>query len=251
MSDQEDDSWSPKIKPRWRFSAHEIELLESVYCQQPNPSSSAVEPLAERLKCPRKSITTWFQNRRAKQKRRLSASSSLKRLQQQQQDDEKTDQAWLEEASAWPVVDCTDLCQEYNNNSTMTTDTAQQQQGLWQNTLQDLFDPAAEESENMTDGAFAAVDPLDLVFPTFRVDQEDFPLLSSTSDNDQWMTFFANNSNNKVKLFSFFCGFELVCIMINCWKWKGEEEKERRPDNKPEHEREISANEEMVSYRRI
>ncbi|KAI8369459.1 uncharacterized protein BYT42DRAFT_617479 [Radiomyces spectabilis] len=64
------ESWSPKIKTRRRFSVEETHLLEKTYAQEPNPVQEAIQSLADQFGTPRRTITTWFQNRRAKQRRR-------------------------------------------------------------------------------------------------------------------------------------------------------------------------------------
>ncbi|OAD72861.1 Homeodomain-like DNA binding domain-containing transcription factor [Phycomyces blakesleeanus NRRL 1555(-)] len=68
--DSGNDSWSPKIKNRRRFSATEAALLERRYAEEQSPSQHVLQGLADQMSTPRKTITTWFQNRRAKYKRR-------------------------------------------------------------------------------------------------------------------------------------------------------------------------------------
>ena len=63
------ESWSPTIKSRWRFSIEELRVLEATYHHSSNPRQEIVNRLAYTLQCPKKTVTTWFQNRRAKLKR--------------------------------------------------------------------------------------------------------------------------------------------------------------------------------------
>ncbi|KAI8147812.1 hypothetical protein BJV82DRAFT_593452 [Fennellomyces sp. T-0311] len=63
------ESWSPTIKSRWRFSVDELRVLENAYQHESNPRQDTADRLAHLLQCPKKTVTTWFQNRRAKQKR--------------------------------------------------------------------------------------------------------------------------------------------------------------------------------------
>ncbi|KAI7866148.1 hypothetical protein BDF14DRAFT_881311 [Spinellus fusiger] len=78
MHESSNDSWSPKIKNRRRFSATEAALLEEHYAEEPSPSQRALQSLADQMSTPRKTITTWFQNRRAKYKRRSYRKKSPK-----------------------------------------------------------------------------------------------------------------------------------------------------------------------------
>ncbi|KAI8878934.1 hypothetical protein K501DRAFT_124678, partial [Backusella circina FSU 941] len=59
-----------EIKHRRRFSFDELQLLEGIFFNNPCPTQDDIQDIAHRLKAPRKNITTWFQNRRAKNKRR-------------------------------------------------------------------------------------------------------------------------------------------------------------------------------------
>ncbi|KAI9020702.1 hypothetical protein CLU79DRAFT_846338 [Phycomyces nitens] len=68
--DSDNDSWSPRIKHRRRFSANEAALLEQQYAEEQSPSQHVLQNLADQMSTPRKTITTWFQNRRAKHRRR-------------------------------------------------------------------------------------------------------------------------------------------------------------------------------------
>ncbi|KAG2220093.1 hypothetical protein INT45_005854 [Circinella minor] len=63
------ESWSPTIKSRWRFSIEELRVLETTYHHSSNPRQEIINQLAYTLQCPKKTVTTWFQNRRAKLKR--------------------------------------------------------------------------------------------------------------------------------------------------------------------------------------
>ncbi|KAJ8663771.1 hypothetical protein O0I10_000044 [Lichtheimia ornata] len=86
------ESWSPEIKSRWRFSAEQHQALEEAYQEQRNPSQGEINWLAEELQSPRKTVVTWFQNRRAKERRR--------RGQRQRQESPHMAQAWVSSSSS-------------------------------------------------------------------------------------------------------------------------------------------------------
>jgi hypothetical protein len=65
-----EDSWVPKIKRRRRFSIEETRILETEYAKNSSPNQEKIQAIADRMSTPRKIVTTWFQNRRAKVKRR-------------------------------------------------------------------------------------------------------------------------------------------------------------------------------------
>lgn len=68
--DYADDSWVPKIKRRRRFTADETKILEGEYDKNSSPNQDKIQTIADTIKTPRKIVTTWFQNRRAKNKRK-------------------------------------------------------------------------------------------------------------------------------------------------------------------------------------
>ncbi|CEG83013.1 hypothetical protein RMATCC62417_16995 [Rhizopus microsporus] len=70
MNRLDDDPWVPPIKHRRRFSAEEARILESEYDKNSSPTQERIQQIASSINTPRKIITTWFQNRRAKHKRR-------------------------------------------------------------------------------------------------------------------------------------------------------------------------------------
>lgn len=70
MNRLNDDPWVPPIKHRRRFSAEEARILESEYDKNSSPTQERIQQIASSINTPRKIVTTWFQNRRAKHKRR-------------------------------------------------------------------------------------------------------------------------------------------------------------------------------------
>lgn len=68
--DYADDSWVPKIKRRRRFTADETKILEGEYDKNSSPNQDKIQTIADIIDTPRKIVTTWFQNRRAKNKRK-------------------------------------------------------------------------------------------------------------------------------------------------------------------------------------
>ncbi|KAI7875899.1 hypothetical protein K492DRAFT_198856 [Lichtheimia hyalospora FSU 10163] len=82
------ESWSPEIKSRWRFSAEQHQALEEAYQEQRNPSQGEINCLAEELQSPRKTVVTWFQNRRAKERRHRDQR-------QRQESPPQMTQAWM------------------------------------------------------------------------------------------------------------------------------------------------------------
>lgn len=69
-ADNTEDSWVPKIKRRRRFSADETRVLENEFKRNSSPNQEKIQRIANKISTPRKIVTTWFQNRRAKNKRR-------------------------------------------------------------------------------------------------------------------------------------------------------------------------------------
>lgn len=68
--DYANDSWVPKIKRRRRFSSEETKILEGEYDKNSSPNQDKIQSIADIIDTPRKIVTTWFQNRRAKNKRK-------------------------------------------------------------------------------------------------------------------------------------------------------------------------------------
>ncbi|CAO3654205.1 unnamed protein product [Mucor hiemalis] len=68
--DNLDDSWVPKIKRRRRFTVDETRVLENEFKKNSSPNQEKIQRIANKISTPRKIVTTWFQNRRAKNKRR-------------------------------------------------------------------------------------------------------------------------------------------------------------------------------------
>ncbi|KAL1932938.1 hypothetical protein VTP01DRAFT_8616 [Rhizomucor pusillus] len=81
----DDDDWSPKVKPRWRFSKAATRILEEFFGENPNPVQATIDDLAKKLHSPRRTVNTWFQNRRAKQRRIQKRSHQVQQQQQQYQ----------------------------------------------------------------------------------------------------------------------------------------------------------------------
>ncbi|ORY95552.1 hypothetical protein BCR43DRAFT_506041 [Syncephalastrum racemosum] len=72
------DAWSPKIKKRWRFTPEDLTVLETSFMtESQHPKQRTVERLAMQLGSPRRTITTWFQNRRAKEKKKHAKKNEL------------------------------------------------------------------------------------------------------------------------------------------------------------------------------
>ncbi|CDH54296.1 predicted protein [Lichtheimia corymbifera JMRC:FSU:9682] len=88
------ESWSPEIKSRWRFSAEQHQALEQAYQEQRNPSQGEINWLAEELQSPRKTVVTWFQNRRAKERRRRG------QRQRQESPHHHMTQAWVSSSAS-------------------------------------------------------------------------------------------------------------------------------------------------------
>jgi hypothetical protein len=75
-SSYKDDPWLPIIKRRRRFTPEEANILEIEYMNNPNPPQETLQSLASSMSISRKIITTWFQNRRAKNKRKAREKES-------------------------------------------------------------------------------------------------------------------------------------------------------------------------------
>lgn len=72
---EEEDMLVPPIKHRRRFSPEETHILEKEYDRNPNPTQEKIQHIANGIGTPRKIVTTWFQNRRAKNKRKEKLKS--------------------------------------------------------------------------------------------------------------------------------------------------------------------------------
>ncbi|CAO3647164.1 unnamed protein product [Cunninghamella blakesleeana] len=90
-------SWSPIIKTRKRFLKEETELLEKKYSADISPSINEIEVLANQIGTTKKIITTWFQNRRAKEKRKrkrniIKHNNKVKTLNDSEHNNESQDE---------------------------------------------------------------------------------------------------------------------------------------------------------------
>ena len=65
-----EESWVPKIKRRRRFTSSETNVLEDEFRKNSSPNQDKIQRIADTISTPRKIVTTWFQNRRAKNKRK-------------------------------------------------------------------------------------------------------------------------------------------------------------------------------------
>ncbi|KAI9485878.1 MAG: hypothetical protein EXX96DRAFT_546859 [Benjaminiella poitrasii] len=82
-----EETWLPVIKRRRRFTMNETRILEEEYELNSSPNQERIQAIVNRICTPRKIVTTWFQNRRAKNKRRERTSK-------------KDEEAILEDASS-------------------------------------------------------------------------------------------------------------------------------------------------------
>ncbi|CEP18173.1 hypothetical protein [Parasitella parasitica] len=155
------DFWLPTIKRRRRFSRAEIKLLESEYNVSCNPSQQKVEEIAAKFKTSKKIITTWFQNRRAKNKKLHSLSPSIK------EEDEDVDEE--EEEGEMEVEE-----QDLNDNFTdMSNDNAVLPNDL----LAYYYD---NDTLNVMNGSTA------LTTPTFTLQQHEYQHILSTLDSPHY-----------------------------------------------------------------
>ncbi|KAI9256951.1 hypothetical protein BY458DRAFT_558256 [Sporodiniella umbellata] len=69
-SNAEENVWITPVKQRRRFSPEESQILEKEYKTNPSPTQEKIQQIATLIDTPRKIVTTWFQNRRAKNKRK-------------------------------------------------------------------------------------------------------------------------------------------------------------------------------------
>ncbi|KAG2229005.1 hypothetical protein BDF21DRAFT_495268 [Thamnidium elegans] len=100
------ESWMPKIKRRRRFSTEETKVLEKEYFKNSSPNQEKIQVIANRISTPRKIVTTWFQNRRAKNKRKERAKEQVIKL--YDDDEEERDET---------VSETNDLSNEYHLQS--------------------------------------------------------------------------------------------------------------------------------------
>lgn len=72
-----EDIHVPPIKQRRRFSLEEAQFLEMEYKNNPSPTQDKIQQIASKINSPRKVVTTWFQNRRAKNRRRSKTQKDI------------------------------------------------------------------------------------------------------------------------------------------------------------------------------
>lgn len=72
-----EDLHVPPIKQRRRFSLEEAQFLEMEYSNNPSPTQDKIQQIASKINSPRKVVTTWFQNRRAKNRRRSKIQKDI------------------------------------------------------------------------------------------------------------------------------------------------------------------------------
>lgn len=72
-----EDIHVPPIKQRRRFSLEEAQFLEMEYNNNPSPTQDKIQQIASKINSPRKVVTTWFQNRRAKNRRRSKIQKDI------------------------------------------------------------------------------------------------------------------------------------------------------------------------------
>lgn len=70
---------SPSSRTKEPISGEQLRVLERAFAQHPYVSSEACKSLSEQLGLPRKKITKWFDNNRAKQKRLAGAKGKAER----------------------------------------------------------------------------------------------------------------------------------------------------------------------------
>ncbi|GAA5815917.1 hypothetical protein MFLAVUS_009436 [Mucor flavus] len=91
-SDSPPESWVPKIKRRRRFSTEETKILEREYFKNSSPNQEKIQGIANRISTPRKIVTTWFQNRRAKNKRKERVKEKVIKLGDDEDEEDEEDE---------------------------------------------------------------------------------------------------------------------------------------------------------------
>ncbi|KAI8646923.1 hypothetical protein BD408DRAFT_439721 [Parasitella parasitica] len=137
------DFWLPTIKRRRRFSIAEIKLLENEYSVSCNPNQEKVEEIAGKFKTNKKIITTWFQNRRAKNKKLHSLSPTIQEEEQEFNDnftEESNDNTGLSNDFLEHCYD-SDTLNVINGSTALTTPTFTLQQQEYQHILSTLDSP--------------------------------------------------------------------------------------------------------------
>ncbi|GAA5804933.1 hypothetical protein HPULCUR_010443 [Helicostylum pulchrum] len=106
------ESWVPKIKRRRRFSTEETKILEKEYYKNSSPNQEKIQGIANRISTPRKIVTTWFQNRRAKNKRKERTKEQVMKSGGDEEEEE-----YEEEERYETVSETNDLSSDYRLQS--------------------------------------------------------------------------------------------------------------------------------------
>lgn len=144
--------WLPKIKRRRRFSSSEIKVLEAEYKVSCSPSQGKVEEIAHIFSTDKKIITTWFQNRRAKNKKLRPSSPLFDNQEEDDDDDDEVNHNDFNDNLTEMFNDNTALSNDIqyydsdtlniiNGNTALTTPTFILHQQEHQNILSTLNDP--------------------------------------------------------------------------------------------------------------
>lgn len=119
-SDSPPESWVPKIKRRRRFSTEETKILEKEYFKNSSPNQEKIQGIANRISTPRKIVTTWFQNRRAKNKRKERVKEKAIKMgdYEDEEEDEEEEEEEEGEGKGKTVSETNDVPGDYQLQST-------------------------------------------------------------------------------------------------------------------------------------
>lgn len=178
------DFWLPTIKRRRRFSSSEIKLLQKEYNINCSPCTEKIEEIADLFHTDKKIITTWFQNKRAKNKK-LQAKSpkSVASVDGQEEEEpyEFEDDTATEVSNANTDMDM-DTFHVMNGDTAQTTPTCILHQQEHQNIISTLSSPQYTHKR------------LSDYFSTHHL--ELYYLATQGQEQEQAGSFFTNNSSN-------------------------------------------------------
>ncbi|CAO0798314.1 unnamed protein product [Mucor circinelloides] len=178
------DFWLPTIKRRRRFSSSEIKLLQKEYNTNCSPCAEKIEEIADLFRTDKKIITTWFQNKRAKNKKLQAKSPKSVASVDGQEEEEQYD---FEDDTATVVSNAnTDMDMDtfhvMNGDTALTTPTCILRQQEHQNIISTLSSPQYTHK------------CLSDYFSTHHL--ELYYLATQGQEQEEASSFFTNNSSN-------------------------------------------------------
>ncbi|KAI7905126.1 uncharacterized protein BX663DRAFT_501852 [Cokeromyces recurvatus] len=204
-----EETWLPAIKRRRRFTINETRILEEEYEINSSPNQEKIQAIANRISTPRKIVTTWFQNRRAKNKRRQRIA---KKEEEEDDDDEEEDlssQNATEEEQAINDIIPND---SNENNDHIANEIIVNENAYYATNVNSTIETSLQNSDNITElgsnhvELMASSDPCveQKVIPTTEAELRLWLPLFNTHDNqhqdiilNNYFPYLHNNSNEQ------------------------------------------------------